>query len=236
MSATPSQSDATPLVSCVISVFNGERYIAEALDSALSQTYRPVEVVVADDGSTDRTAEIAAKYEGRVRYMYQEHKGAAAAKNMALRSIEGELVAFLDADDLWHPDKLTLQVTAIQERPGIDLCFTNYRNFWVPELSDEERKYRGHSLISPEGAWSICTLLTRRRLFTQHGMFNEELRGYENTTWMLAAARAGAVIEVLPETLMYRRIHSSNQSRERALDDEFFAVVKAWLAYRREMM
>lgn len=223
-----------PLVSCVISVFNGERYLAEALDSALSQTYSPVEVIVADDGSTDRTAEIAAKYGTRVRYMYQEHRGAGAAKNMALRSIEREFVAFLDADDLWHPDKLTLQVAAVQERPEIDLCFTKYRNFWVPEMSGEEKKYRGHPLMSPEGAWSICTLLTRRSQFTRYGVFDEELRGYENITWMLAAAGAGAVIEVLPETLMYRRIHSGNQSRERVLDDEFFTVVKAWLAYRRE--
>jgi len=226
---------SAPLVSCVISVFNGERYLAEAVDSALSQTYSPVEVIVVDDGSTDRTAEIAAEYGTRVRYIYQEHRGAAATKNMALRSIEGELVAFLDADDLWHPDKLTLQVAAVRERPEIDLCFTNYRNFWVPEMSDEEKKYRGHPLMSPEGAWSICTLLTRRSRFTRYGAFDEELRGYENITWMLEAARAGAVIEVLPETLMYRRIHSSNQSRERALDDEFFAVVKAWLAYRRGM-
>ncbi len=236
MSPFPSPSDATPLVSCVISVFNGERYLAEALDSALSQTYQSVEVIVADDGSTDRTAEIAAKYQGRVRYMYQEHKGAAAAKNMVLRSTKGEFVAFLDADDLWHPDKLALQVAAVHEKPEIDLCFTNYRNFWVPEMRDEERKYRGHPLVSPEGAWSICTLLTHRSIFTRHGVFNEKLHGYENITWMLATARAGAVIKVLPETLMYRRIHNTNQSREQVLDDEFFAVVRAWLAYRRETM
>ncbi len=223
-----------PLVSCIISVFNGESYLAESVDSALSQTYDQVEVIVADDGSTDRTADIVANYRERVRYMYQEHQGAAAAKNMALQSAKGEFVAFLDADDLWHPDKLTRQVMVMRERPEIDFCFTNYRNFWVEEMRDEEEKYRDHPLLSPDGAWSICTLLMHRNRFTRFGAFDEHLRGYENITWMLAAARAGAVIEVLPETLMYRRIHGSNQSRERALDDEFFYVVKAWLNYRRE--
>jgi len=94
------------LISCIVPVFNGERYLPEALQSILSQSYRPLEIIVADDGATDRTAEIAAAFKARVRYMKQDNAGSAAARNLGIHAASGDLLAFLDADDLWHAEKL----------------------------------------------------------------------------------------------------------------------------------
>src|SRR5688572_13312922 len=99
-----------PLISCVVPVFNGERYLSETLESIFAQSYRPLEVIVADDGSTDRTPDTVAGYGDRIRYLKQENAGASAARNLGLEAARGEFIAFLDADDLWHAEKLQRQM------------------------------------------------------------------------------------------------------------------------------
>src|SRR5688572_20501170 len=96
----------TPTISCIVPVYNGERYIREALDSILGQTYPNLEVVVVDDGSTDATAAAVASYGNRVSYLWQPNAGPVAARNLGLGAATGDYVAFLDADDLWHLEKL----------------------------------------------------------------------------------------------------------------------------------
>ena len=86
-----------PLISCIVAVFNGERYLKEALDSILAQTYRPLEILVVDDGSTDRTPEIVSEYSDTVRYFWQSNAGPGAARNAGLKLAKGEFIAFLDA-------------------------------------------------------------------------------------------------------------------------------------------
>jgi len=96
----------SPLISCIVPVYNGERYLKEALDSILVQTHCPLEIIVADDGSTDGTASVVAGYGEGVKHLWQPNAGETAARNMGLSAAQGEFVAFLDADDLWHPEKL----------------------------------------------------------------------------------------------------------------------------------
>ena len=111
-----------PLVSCIVPVFNGERYLAEALDSILAQTYRPVDLIVVDDGSTDGTAQVAAGYGERITYLYQENSGPAAARNKGIDAAQGEFVAFLDADDVWHEEKLARQMVRFDARRELGVC------------------------------------------------------------------------------------------------------------------
>ena len=99
-----------PVVSCIIPVLDGERYLGAALESVLTQTYGAVEVIVADDGSTDGTRAVASAFGSRVRYLHQANAGHAAARNLGLAAAGGAFVAFLDADDLWHADKLARQI------------------------------------------------------------------------------------------------------------------------------
>jgi len=225
----------SPLISCVVPVFNGERYLKETLDSILAQTYQPVEILVVDDGSTDDTAGLVSRYGQRVRYLWQANAGEAAARNLGLTAAHGEFVAFLDADDLWHSQKLERQMSRFQEPAPIDLCFTQYENFWVPELAEEELKYRGKTISQSQSSWSISTLLMRRAGFERFGKFSTAAYWppeSENLIWFLHAVEQGAVVEVMPDILMSRRLHSTNQSRKQTLE-AFFPILKEWRDYQR---
>jgi glycosyltransferase involved in cell wall biosynthesis len=106
-----------PLVSVIIPVHNGERFIRRTLVSALAQTYDPIEVVVVDDGSTDQTAtivETAAVHDNRIRLFRTQKSGVSAARNLGISQARGKLIAPLDADDLWHPEKIARQVGLMQ--------------------------------------------------------------------------------------------------------------------------
>ncbi len=224
-----------PLISCIVPVFNGERYLKETLDSILAQTFQPVEILVADDGSTDNTAGLVSRYGQRVRHLWQANAGEAAARNLGLTAARGEFVAFLDADDLWYPQKLERQMSRFQEPAPIDLCFTRYENFWVPELAEEELRHRGKMLSQPQSSWSISTLLIRRAGFERFGKFGTAAYWppeSENLIWFLHAVEQGAVVEVMPDILMSRRLHSTNQSRKQTLET-FFPILKEWRDYQR---
>jgi glycosyltransferase involved in cell wall biosynthesis len=161
--------------------------------------------------------------------------GYAAAKNSGLDSARGELIAFLDADDVWHPEKLARQVSRLRSQPEIDLCFTRYNNFWTAELAEEERRYQGSALAQPQTSWSISTLLTRRVVFDRFGIFHDGSRELENMTWFLRAVERGAVIDVLADILMYRRFNvESFTRRERSIFlENFFPILKEWRDYQR---
>lgn len=226
-----------PLISGIVPVFNGERYLGETLNSMLAQTHSPLEIIVVDDGSTDGTTDVVAKYGDKVRYLRQENSGPAVARNRGLDAAQGEYIAFLDADDLWHPEKLTRQMGRFEARPELDLCITYIQNFWIPELAEEAERYRDQPLSRPAAGYIGQTLLARRRIFETVGQFNPVLRHSETRDWFLRAQESGAVLEILPEVLVYRRLHEANTIRSHALAsasrDEYLQLVKASLDRRR---
>ena len=222
------------LIGCIVPVFNGESYLAEALNSIVKQTYRPLEIIVVDDGSTDTTAVVAARYGDQISYIRQNRAGAPASRNLGLTMAQGEFVAFLDADDLWHPDKLTRQIECFEARLEIDLCVTHVQNFWIPELKEEAERFRDHRLTRPVPGYVTQTLLARRILFDRVGPFNTALQVGDAQDWFLRAAEQGASMRLLSDVLVYRRLHRSNFSRHVtvALNDHL-QVVKASLDRRR---
>jgi glycosyltransferase involved in cell wall biosynthesis len=224
-----------PLISCIVPVFNGELYVGEALDSVLGQTYRPLEVIVVDDGSTDGTARIVAGYGERVSYLAQSNAGHAAARNRGIHAARGDFVAFLDADDLWHPEKLTRQLDCLLAQPLPDLCFTHLRNFWMPRLGKERDRFNGSRYARPFPGFSTVTLLARSTVFERIGPFNPSLRHGDDTEWFLRAADRGIRREMLAEVLVYRRIHQTNRSRSLAAEsrDEYLHILKDRLDGRR---
>ena len=139
----------SPLISCIVPVYNGERYLGEAIDSILAQTYGPLEIIVVDDGSTDGTAEVVATYGDQVRYLWQPNAGQAAARNHGLSVTQGEFISFLDADDLWHPEKLDRQIARFRTRAELEFCVTHVQNFWIPDLAEEEKRFRDHRISKP---------------------------------------------------------------------------------------
>jgi glycosyltransferase involved in cell wall biosynthesis len=225
----------SPLVSCVVAVYNGERFLAEALDSIFGQTYRPLEVIVVDDGSTDGTAAIAADYGERITLLHQANAGHAAARNRGIEAARGDFVGFLDADDLWHADKLTRQTGRFRDRPELDASVTLIQNFWMPELAAEAAELRGQRRGGPLPGYSPVTLLARRALFQRLGLFDTDLRHGGVAAWFVRAREQGAAIELLPEVLVQRRMHVRSFSRENAAGSqaEYLAIVKAALDRRR---
>jgi glycosyltransferase involved in cell wall biosynthesis len=225
----------SPLVSCIVPVFNGERYLREAIDSIRQQTYQPTEIIVVDDGSTDNTPAVIESVGDGVRSLRKDNGGPAAARNSGLRVATGELIAFLDADDRWHPEKLARQVARFAARPELDYCVTYAINFWIPELRDEETRFREHRIARPAPAYLTSALLARRPAFEAIGDFDETMRFGDSAQWFLRAAAGGLVSEVLPEVLYYRRLHHSNRSRRlnAASRDEFLQLIKRQLERRR---
>ncbi len=223
-----------PVVSCIVPVFNAERYLAEALDSILAQTWRPLEVIVVDDGSTDGTAHIAAGYGAEVSYIHQANAGPAAARNRGLDAAAGAYVAFLDADDLWHKEKLARQMARFEARPELELCMSHLKHFWEPEMKDEEDRLRDHRFSKPLAAYAIQAMLAPRALFDAVGRFDPALRMGEDTDWFLRAADRGTVTEIVSDVLTFRRMHESNMSRDQAtVFDALPRIFKASLDRRR---
>jgi glycosyltransferase involved in cell wall biosynthesis len=118
--------EGSPTVSVIVPVYNAERYLGEALESVLAQTYSDYEVIVVNDGSTDGSEQVALGFGDRIRYIRQENAGPGAARNRGIELARGELIAFLDADDLWLPGKLAAQVEFMETHPGVVLSVVNY--------------------------------------------------------------------------------------------------------------
>ena len=128
--------DSSLLVSVIIPVYNGERYLADAIDSVLDQTYSALEIIVVDDGSTDNSRRVLEGYGDDIRYFRQDNKGTASARNFGVRNSQGSLLAFLDQDDLWVPDKLQNQVGVMAESNVVQAVFGMVEQFICPTMSE----------------------------------------------------------------------------------------------------
>ncbi|MGH7717712.1 MAG: glycosyltransferase family A protein [Gemmatimonadaceae bacterium] len=222
------------LITCIVPTHNGERYIKEALDSVLAQTYRPIEIVVIDDGSTDGTRDVVMEFGDSVRYRFEPDVGPPAARNAGLSEARGEFVAFLDGDDLWHPEKLERQMARFIAHPELDYCLSYVRLFWIPELKDEEAKYKDHERVQPPG-YATTTMLARRSAFDRVGGFNPGLWFPDSADWFSRATDAGLKSEVLSDVLLFRRMHHSNLTRRKTEQgrEEWLQFLKASLDRRR---
>jgi glycosyltransferase involved in cell wall biosynthesis len=225
-----------PLVSCIVPVCNGEPYLREALDSIRRQSYPNLEIVVVDDGSTDGTAAIIAELGTSVRGIRQPNAGPPSARNRGLSEARGDFVAFLDADDVWHPEKLERQLARFGARPELDASVTQIQNFWIPELSAEAERFRGHRLAQALPGYTTQTLLARRSLFEAVGGFSTAVQHGDSTEWFLRATEHGARIELLPVVLVHRRLHHANRTRRLAASsrDTYVDIVRAALERRRQ--
>ena len=127
---------ATPLVSVIVPAYNAARFLPHAVESIRRQDYLPLEIVIVDDGSTDDTAEVARDLGSDIRYVYQPNAGPAAARNRGLEQARRELIAFLDADDEWPPDKLRIQVGRLLAEPELDVVTGRTHYIRLPGAPD----------------------------------------------------------------------------------------------------
>ena len=225
-------TDTGPLVSVIIPVYNGARFLRAALESVLAQTYRPFEVIVVDDGSTDDSGPIAQSFE-EVRYIRQANQGVAAARNNGVDTARGEFLAFLDQDDLWAPEKLKLQVDHLQSHPDLGYTLTNQQFFLEPDTT-LPAWFRKDLLSAVHTGWVLGTLVVRRTVFEKVGKFAIGYSAANDSDWFFRAKAAGIPMAVVPELLLLKRIHETNDSsRAKEILSELLKVVKASLDRQR---
>jgi glycosyltransferase involved in cell wall biosynthesis len=213
----------SPAVSVIIPAYNYARFLPRAIKSVITQTLRDFEVIVVDDGSTDDTAAVARGYlsDPRVRYIYQENRGLSAARNTGISLAKGKYIAFLDADDLWLPEKLEKQLRIFEREAGsvaLVYCFIEYidEQGTVLESAKElpvENPTLGDLLYANWVLGSGSSVLIKKEAFDRVGLFDEELRSLEDMNMWLRilheydSARAD---EVLVRITRHRRSMQSD--------------------------
>jgi glycosyltransferase involved in cell wall biosynthesis len=216
------RSIENPLVSVIIPTYNRGWCLEEALVSVLSQTYERYELIVVDDGSTDDTGKRLSRYEG-VTVITQTNRGVSAARNKGIALSKGELIAFLDSDDFWLPEKLSAQVRFFQENPEALICQT--QETWIRNSrriypQNRHRKQSGHFF---ERSLELClvspsAVMIRKRLFEAVGMFDESLPACEDYDLWLRVG-VGIPIFLIDDALVVKRGgHTDQLSSNTGLD------------------
>jgi len=227
-----------PRVSAIIPTYNYARYVAAAVESVLSQSFEDLEIVVVDDGSTDDTSDTLRPLGTRILYISQAHRGLAAARNLGIRVSRGRYVAFLDSDDLWLPDKVSMQVARLDAEPAVGLVYTEAALF-----NDESRTETPHGFWSEHPSGKILsrllrrnvvpspTPMVRRELFAQVGPFDESLSACEDWDMWIRIARVSEFAYV-DRMLAKYRVHSANMSldQERMMAGRYRVLEKAFSA------
>ena len=215
-----------PTVSVIVAVYNGENYLSQALESVLKQSYQNIEIIIVDDGSTDKTAALAKSYIKRanVRYVYQENSGHGGALNTGVSHANGEFLSFIDHDDTWDLNKLQLQLNAFADNPSLDAVFTHQKNF------AENKAAEGLTFIrEPVPGYMAGTLLIRTSSFFKVGLFNREIRKGYFFPWYDRLNLLGLKQMLLPELLYHRRVHGKNISIGKDNKDykDYFSAIRA---------
>jgi glycosyltransferase involved in cell wall biosynthesis len=216
----------TPLVSVIIPTYNSGRFIAQAVQSVLSQTYQQFEIIVIDDGSTDATRDILLEFDGYIQYCYQENCGPSAARNAGIKIAGGDYICFLDADDIWMPNKLEIQLAFMAQHEDISLVFSDMEE-WdldkrLPRSFLETKAFRSDIVSQTpiqdtfkklliENFVLTSTVMARKECFVKAGLFDESLRVAEDRD-MLLRITAYFKIACIPFILGKKRAHESNIS------------------------
>ena len=224
------------LVSVIIPVYNGARWLGPTIESVLAQDHEPVEIIVIDDGSTDASAEVARSYAG-VRCLVQPNRGPAAARNAGMRIACGQYLAFLDADDLMPPTKLSLQVGYLETHP--EVAATMGRQQLLLEEGVIPPAWAATRTIGtdvPDSEGQPFTIVMRRQVLDAVGPMDERLRFGEDTDWILRIGESGVGLAVLDEIVLVRRLHGANMTYDAAgLDRAIPAVLKLRLDRKRAL-
>jgi glycosyltransferase involved in cell wall biosynthesis len=211
-------SKAGRLVSAIVPVYNGERFLADCLKSVLAQDYKPLEILVLDDGSTDATPQIAKSFGERIRYVRQKNAGEASARNKAVELAGGEFIAFLDADDLWYPGKISAQVSVMERYPDYGVVYGEFRRI------DDAFRYEPGALatVDPAGeidsVWSgwlyprllldswvhIITAMVRKEVFATVGAFDQDLCIGTDYDFWIRVSQKYRMAKIPQELSLYR--------------------------------
>ena len=220
----------TPLISCIVPTHNGQPFLADTLRSLLTQTLRPIEIIVVDDSSTDRSFEIAAGMGGPVQVVRIDALNPVSARNRGLSLAKGEYIAFLDHDDLSAVNRLTVQHAALAKDETLDVCVGMIQCFSQSEADAPITK-----IGEPVPGYLTISMLARREAFKTVGLLNPEQRYSDSAEWFLRARKLECGVRLLPDVVTYHRVHGQNLSLT-GNDDarrEFVRLIRTQLVSRR---
>jgi glycosyltransferase involved in cell wall biosynthesis len=226
----------TPLVSVIIPIYNRSNTIEQAVDSVLSQQYTNYEIILIDDGSTDNTKEILSKYisnYNNIVYVYQNNSGPSAARNTGIMKAKGELIAFLDSDDVWRCDKLERQIPCFRNNPRIGLVASGH------EVLDEDRNVKYVTLLNEKeirqlnrkdlykNFFSTPSVIVRADCFNNMGLFDNTVRYAEDWDMWLRILTCYDC-EIIQEPLVSIRVHRTSITNEYsdAKFEDWYKVIK----------
>ena len=200
-------------VSVITPVYNAEKYISEAIESVLNQSYEDFEVIVIDDGSKDNTLSIIKKYNRKIRWKSQENKGQASAINEGIKMAKGEYVAYLDADDVCMPDRLEIQVKYLDERRNVGLVYSSF--YQINSSGEIQRFIRAHPyddfVLLQEDYIARSTVMHRKKCLDEVGLFDESITGDDDwDMWIRVSEKFG--IGYVEKPLVKYRVHGENIS------------------------
>jgi len=222
----------TPRISVIIPIYNDALYIHEAIRSVFTQKIEELEIIIINDGSTDNFEEKIEYFnDPRIRIIKQINSGAAAARNNGINNAKGEFLAFLDADDIWAPNKLKLQLEVLINREDINMVYGQVKEFYDSSiLGYDDLQKNAKTLVG----YSLIALLISKKDFLSVGDFQSKWKVAEFVDWYDRAKYAGLSEFLLPDVLAFRRIHSGNIDRLHRPDaKQYVAVLKEALDRRR---
>lgn len=221
-------SGGAPGVGVAIPAFNAERWLRDTLESVLAQTHAAEDVLVLDDGSTDGTMAVAESFGDPVRVVRQENAGIGAARNRALEFVRGEIVTFVDADDLLTPSSIAVRLDVLVRSPEVDIVWGHVRRFehmrhGVPAAIDE-----------PVPSYTSGSMLARRSALQRVGPYATGLGIAEGLDWLLRARELGVGERTVDQQTTWRRVHGENATlRNRDAFGDYARALKASLDRRR---
>ena len=217
-------------VSVVIPLFNDAEFVGEALQSVLDQTRPPDQIIVVDDGSTDASYAVASRFLPAITLLSQPNQGISGARNTGIVRATGDLIAFLDADDMWPQNSLQARLERLEADDTLDAVYGQVEQFITPGL-DPAISAR---LICPQGrtaARFAGAMLMRRQVFERVGLFDPGLKVGETIDWALRLDDSGAAVAVVDSLVMRRRIHGANTMvAERPASTDYFKALRASVA------
>ena len=226
-------------VSVIMAVYNGQQYVLEALNSVLKQKVESLEFIIIDDGSTDNTVAIIKSTIATVRLPYkislyqQSNHGLAASQNWALTLATGKYISFMDADDIWEPNKLERQLGVLTAQPALDMVFGHVLQFHSPELSAAECA-RILCPSQPQVSLMSNSMLATKSIFDKVGYFDTSWRKGPFIDWFARTIEAKARYIILPEVVYHRRLHKNNMGIiNRRYTIDYVRILKASLDRRR---
>lgn len=209
-----------PLISIIMPAFNAAAFIADGIKSILAQEHRPLEVIVVDDGSTDDTAKIVTGFGDPVRCYAQKNAGPPSARNRGLSEAQGDFIGFLDADDVFEPGKLNLQLKKLGENPQVDIVLGKRVLFQLSSGLDDPPVFVPMEQDN-DVSLSLGTALFRRAAFDKVGSFEESLIHQDDWDWFMRARELKIGLLMHRETVLNVRLHRTNITRDRAAGMHF---------------